>query len=460
MKILFIDSFERIELVGIMQLSAVLKQHGHETEFLDVRLERDVSRAVQVSAPDVIAYSVTTGKHRAFQQLNSELKRRCRFFSVFGGPHCTFFPDFIEADGVDAVCVGEGEFAFPELVDALGNGNDITRIPNIWAKVDGTIHRNEVRDLVEDLDCLPFPDRDLCDKYNHYRRMSMRYVMAGRGCPYNCTFCFNHVFNTLYKGKGRILRRRSVPNVIAEMKELQQRYGTRRFNIIDDTFVLDRRWVLEFCDAYAAEIGAPFDVNVRANMTDPELAAALGRAGCRVAAYSIESGNERIRRQVLKRDLSDEELVRTAGLLRQHGIRVQIQNMLALPDETLETAFETLRLNIRCKPTYAWAALYQPFPGTELCRYAVSKGYFDGNPDRMESYFTRSPLKLKDVRQMERLHHLFSIAVDYPFLLPLVRWLIRLPLKPLYKLLWLVHKTVYVVFKARWLRPYELFLRR
>jgi len=459
MKVLFIDSFEYVELIGIMQLSAVLKQHGHEAAFLDLKFEKEIHRAVARAEPDIIGYSVTTGKHTRLQKLNLELKRDLDFLAIFGGPHCTFFPDFIAAEGVDALCVGEGEHAMAEVADALRDGRPITGIPNIHAKSNGEIHRNDVRDLVQDLDSLPYPDRSLCDKYNHYRRMYMRYVMTGRGCPYACTFCFNHAFNRLYKDKGKITRRRTAEDVIGEVREVADTYGTRRFCFIDDTFTLNREWVLDFCEKYKKEVSLPFDVSVRANLMDEEVVTALKDAGCYLAAYSIESGNERIRNEVLNRNITEDKLVTTGRLLRKHRVKVQIQNIIALPDETLDTAMETLMLNARCKPTYAWASIYQPLPGTKLCDYATMKGYFDGSPDEVASYFSKSPLKMKDIRKLERFHHLFSICVDYPFLVPLIKLLINLPLKPLYRLLWLIHKTWYVVFKARWMRPYEFFLR-
>jgi len=459
MKVLFVYRFEHIEALGIMQLSSMLKLHGHDVDFIDLKFERDVPRAVREIGPDILAYSVTTGMHRLYEKLNRELKSEFDVFSVFGGPHCTYFPEFIESNGVDAICVGEGEHALPELVDALQEGADVTSIPNIWVKAGNTVHRNDVRPLLEDLDSLPFPDRELCCKYNHYRRMHTRYLLTGRGCPFVCTFCYNPAFNRLYRGKGKIVRRRSVGNVIEELRRIRDRFNTERFCFHDDTFSRDRRWVLDFCEAYGREIGVPFDVSVRANVLSEELVIALKRAGCTVAAYSVESGNERIRQTILKKKVETEDLVKAGRMIRAHGLKLTLQNMLGLPDETLEMAYETLRLNIRIRPSYGWASIYRPFPRTEAYEYSKRKGYLREESELPARYFAGHSLNTKDSARIERLHHLFSVGVQWPFLVPLIRLLVHLPLTELYRMVWLVHKAHYYLFRARQMRPYELFIR-
>ena len=218
MKILFIYKCEFEEPLGIMYLSSFLKKHGHECYFLDLKFEKRFIEEVQKISPDIIGYSITTGKHKFYQKLNLELKKKLHFFSLFGGPHATFFPEFIYKQGVDAVCRGEGEFPFLELADSFEKGKDITKIKNIWVKVNGKVYKNEVRDLISDLDILPFSDRELLNKYAHYKKMHRRFILTGRGCPYNCTFCFNHSYKKLYKNKGKIIRKRSIGNVIEELK--------------------------------------------------------------------------------------------------------------------------------------------------------------------------------------------------------------------------------------------------
>jgi len=220
MKVLFIYRWEYVEPLGLMYLSSFLKKYGHKCYFIDTKFEKNIFKEVQKISPDIIAYSITTGKHKYFQKLNEKLKKRCKFFSFFGGPHATFFPELIYKKGVDCVCRGEGEYVILELVENLEKGKSIANIKNLWVKIKGKVYKNEVRKLLEDLDSLPFPDRELVNKYRHYRKLHRRFINTGRGCPYRCAYCFNHSYNKLYKNKGRIIRKRSVANVVEEMKLL------------------------------------------------------------------------------------------------------------------------------------------------------------------------------------------------------------------------------------------------
>ncbi|HAH31252.1 MAG TPA: hypothetical protein DCL44_02940 [Elusimicrobia bacterium] len=448
MKILFIYKFEYVESLGIMYLSSVLKSRGHQVYFLDIAFEKDISSEVMKIAPQVIGYSVTTGKHKFYKELNASLKKTSSFLSVFGGPHCTFFPEFIKEDGVDVVIRGEAEFALLDLIEALEKGKEITKIQNVWVKLDGEIHKNSLRPLVENLDSIPFPDRSLTAKYEHYRKMHRRFVISGRGCPYNCSYCFNHSYNKLYSGLGKVVRKRSVENVIAELKEVRDNFKPRRFQFVDDTFIIDKKWTLEFCAAYKREITIPFMVYLRVNLVTEEIVKALKEAGCVTAVYAIESGDEHIRNKILKRNISEAEILKANSIFKKYKIKEFVQNMIGLPDETLEDAYKTLRLNIKCKPDCTWVSVFQPYPGTDLGQYAVEKGYFNADVNSFnESYFTGSTIKMKDIERLERLQNLFSITVSFPFLLPLVKFLIKLPLQIIYKRIWSAHRIWSYFFK-------------
>ncbi len=461
MNILFISRFEYYEPLGTMYLSAFLKQRGIDCRYLDIKFEKDLAREIRRISPDIIAYSITTGQSKFYRQLNIDLKKQFRFFAVFGGPHCTFFPEYIHEEGVDAICRGEGEYALLDLVTALDQKKDITKIDNLWVKVDGKVYKNEVRNLVEDLDALPFPDREMLDKYRHFRKMPRKTVMTGRGCPFKCTYCFNHSYNKLYRGKGRVVRKRSIENVIEELKRLLGTYKLRRFQFWDDTFNIDYRWTMDFCEAYRKEINIPFSITPRVNLVDEEMVRALKNAGCVTIGTSVESGNEYLRNKVLKRNISEKQTIEACDLFNKYGIHILMGNMLGLPDETLEMAFETLNFNIRCKPTYAWVSIFQPFPRTELSNYSIEKGYFDGNLETLDgSFYKKSALKLKDIEKIERLHHLFSVAVAFPRLIPVIKVLIRLPLNRLYRVIFILHKSWCYFTKLKYIEFSEMFIRR
>ncbi len=461
MKILFVSRFEYYEPLGIMYLSSFLKKNGIDCYFVDVKFEKNYIREIKKISPDIIAFSITTGQSNFYKKLNQELKEQIQFFSVFGGPHATFFPEFVNEQGVDAVCRGEGEYPLLELADNIGQGKDITNIKNLWVKTEGKIYENEVRNLIDDLDLLPFPDRDLISKYNYFKKIPRRTVMTGRGCPFKCTYCFNHSYNKLYRKKGRIVRKRSIENVIEELKSIQKAYKPKRFQFWDDTFNIDYKWTIGFCNAYKKEINIPFSVTPRVNLVDENMVKALKNAGCVTVGTSVESGNEYLRNTILKRGISEKQTIDACNLFNKYGIKVLMGNMIGLPDETLDMAFETMSFNIKCKPAYSWISIFQPFPTTELSNYSIEKGYFNGNFSELDgSFYHKSALKLKDITRMERLHRLFSLGVAFPGLIPVIKILIKLPLNRLYKLFFMLHKAWCYFFKLKYIELSEMFIRR
>ena len=447
MKILFIYKFDFYEPLGILTLAAGLKKAGHKCQYLDLKFEKNIEKQVTFLAPDIIAYSVITGTHVFYQKLNLKLKRLFNFVSVFGGPHCTFFPDFINEEGIDIICRGEADECFIRLADLLESGDDISHIPNVWLKNDGKIIRNEMANLKLNLDEIPFPDRDLLNNYSHYRNMKRRDVITSRGCPYNCTYCFNHANKQLYDHKGRYVRQRSVSNVIEELKILRDHYHTQTFHFQDDVFTVNRNWTIEFCNEYKKHIHLPFEVQLRIEQVDEEIIVLLAEAGCKLVMYGIESGNDTIRMDLLNRHISKDRIINTAHLFNKHKLLTTSYNIFGLPGETFENACETLQLNILCKPTYAWNSIYQPYPMTQLAEYTRSKGYYNGDMTMFQASFLygKSLLKMKDINRIVRLHYVFSLAVNLPFAKKIIMALTRIPVLPLFRFFFWLHR-VYCAF--------------
>jgi radical SAM superfamily enzyme YgiQ (UPF0313 family) len=445
----------------MMTLSAVLKEKGHEVFFRDAKLEKDLVASIAEVKPGMLAYSITTNNWQYYRDLNLKIRKTVNAVSVFGGPHCTFFPDFIQEEGVDVICRGEGEAALSDLAAALDEKRDITGIQNLWVKKDGAIIKNGLRELVSDLDTLPFPDRELIDRYRHYRRRSRIRTITSRGCPYQCTYCFNHAFRECYGQPKKYFRQRSPEHVIEELKALKQRYHPRNFEFHDDIFILDRAWTAHFTELYlAAQIGVPFEINVRAELVNEEMVVLLKKAGCYSVQFGVEAGNPQYRKEHLQRNLSDEEILNAALLLRKHGIKTNTFNLLCLPGETLAMAFETLRLNAACKVTYAMNSIYQPYPGTRLADRALAEGYYDGDIQGFgRNYlYGQSIMKGADIRKIERLHYLFAYGVKFPFLNPLIAFLIKLPFNKLYQMWYFLLRSYYVIFVFKRLSIKELFI--
>lgn len=198
-----------------------------------------------------MGFPCTTGNHRWCLEASKVIKNNTKVLTIFGGPHPTFLPETIAEAGVDIICRGEAETAVSELANKLDNRGDITTVSNCWFKHNGKIVKNELRPLVENLDSLPFPDRDIYYRKYPFLNRSQKGFIAGRGCPFKCSYCFNESMQTLYKNKGRYIRYRSLDNVLEEIKHTYNKYGMRTVYMMDDTFILNTPWVYEFLDRYA-----------------------------------------------------------------------------------------------------------------------------------------------------------------------------------------------------------------
>ena len=435
MKCLFVYKTASLDItdpMGIMCLIAAVKKGGHEADLLLTNLEQNFYRAAADYRPDVIGFSVTSGSENYYLGLIRELRAHgLQFLAVFGGPHPTFFPEVLENPEVDAICRGEGDEALVELLDRLAAGADYSDIRNLYVKRGGAIVRNPMRPLIQQLDDLPFPDRASFLKYYAYKHSSVKHFLASRGCPYDCTYCFNHKLKRMIKdeaGAGRYSRMRSVENVVSEVEDVRRKYPLKIVYFHDDLFIMNRVWLREFAQVYPRRVGLPMICYVRANLVDEEVADCLQQCHCITIAMGIESGNEHLRRTVLQRDMSNEEIIRAADLFHARGISIMTQNMVGLPEETIENAYETIKLNIRVKPSYAWVSIFQPYPRTELHRFCIAKGYLDPQHVQHASYQVESPINTGlTKREFENLHKFFALAIEFPRLLNLSRRLIRWP---------------------------------
>ena len=440
-KIAFVQNIA-YEYLGVMYLSSMLKAGGHSVDVFIARGAGSGSLFDEVAAykPDIIGFSCTTGAHLWAVKTAAALKTRLpRAVIVLGGAHPTFFPDVIGEPGVDVVCRGEGEYALRELADRLDRGEGYHDIANLWVKRGAEVVRNDLRPLVEDLDSLPFPDRRLYPEKYRFLNKSQKAFIVGRGCPFACSYCFNHSLQQLYKGKGRYVRLRSAGNVLAEIGAVRAAGDFKVVYIQDDTFSLDERWASEFLERYRREVGLPFICLVRADLLTEALVGRLKAAGCRNVFFGIESGSPELRALVLKKEMTDAEIIAGAALLKKYKIRFRTYNMFGLPGETLEDAFKTVALNARIGTDYPWSALFQPFPGTELREYARQKGLLETEAMEFDaSFFKNSHLKLKDKKEIENLQKLFFFAVKFPVLLPVIRMMVRVRLGPVYDALFLM----------------------
>ena len=506
MKVLFVErDVEYIDPMNVMLLSALARRRGHQT-FLSVLAEDDLDAELKRIRPDVVAFSAKTGEHSTYFRANDAVKAHSKnIVTVMGGPHPTFFPGMVLTRDIDAIGVGECDDSWQEMLDALDAGRSIDAIPNIVTRENASkVLRAKRRapelvqlagssasarpeyDLEVDptflrprrtfLDDLPFYDRELVYRKTHLGKFPLRSFMSSRGCPYQCTYCFEPKFNVMYAGKGPIYNRYSVTRLCAELKELKERWPTQFIKFYDDMFILDRKvdpWLAEFEDVYPREVGLPFFCLTRCNVLTRANLGALKRAGLHSLTMSIEAGNEYVRNTIVKRHMKQQQLHDAFDLCYEEGIVTFANTILGVPirkdvmeaqgKTAIDYDIENLDMNIRCRVTYAEFPVLHPYPGCELSEYAVKNGFFDGDFDKLFfSYQAESPFSCfspAEALMQKNLSLLGPICVMFPratWLRDLtVNVLMKLPLTKLYFFPWYLAKGYLNVFR---LYPLKLSL--
>jgi radical SAM superfamily enzyme YgiQ (UPF0313 family) len=442
---------------GLMSLAGVLRHHGHEVELIQGRSAAQIVADPRTARADVLGMSATTGLHRVY--VSWARKLRAAFPEkgiILGGPHPTFFPEVIEQAPFDGVCIGEGEESLLEFLESWEQG--LPQAPEgWWVRRDhgrGAVIRGGFRPPIADLDALPPPAFDLYyDQDARYRSLPIRIFMASRGCPYRCTYCFNPSLNQRHKGQSRVVRHHDPERVVEEILRVSTRWGGQVMWFLDANLVTRRGWLEALMAVYRRKVALPFFCKLRPERATRRVVKLLADSGCTGVGVGIESGSERLRREVLGRAVTNSAILEGCGRLKAHGIRVMTFNMLGIPSETLDEALETVALNAACKVDYGGATILQPYPGTEISRWAIERGDFDGDFEKLSfSYFAASPMKFATPRHRDRitnLQRLFSFAVEFPEVRARLRWLIDRPPLPLYDHLfmgrhdWAMHQTFY-----------------
>ena len=419
---------------GYMYLSAILKRRGFPVRLILAKNSSDFLRRFREHPTPIVAFGVTTGLHRYYLGWARMLRSAGSPHAVFGGPHPTYFPDFVREEGVDAVCIGEAEESFPEYLEAFAEEMGPPRSPVAgWChKRGGEILDGGIRPPVKDLDALPSPDWELFFDANpllagHH----VKSFLATRGCPYRCTYCFNREWNARYKGQARVIRVRDPGLVVEEIDRVRRRWGLRIVWFLDANFACNVKWLKAFLPLYRRKIGLPFFCKVRPNVVSDELAAFLVEHGMTSVGIGIESGNDRMRNEVLERGISREQILGACRAFGKRGVLIMGFNMIGLPGEDYAMAKETLALNVEGGIDYAMTMLLQPFPGTEIARRAQAMGLFDGNFDDMSpSYFSPSPIRFPSPREKRRivnLQRLFALSVAFPEVRRFIDTLVEAP---------------------------------
>ncbi|KAF0144475.1 MAG: hypothetical protein FD156_1779 [Nitrospirae bacterium] len=374
----FIDNF------GIAVLSAVAKKMGWRTSFF-VFNPKAIDEYFSKIQPTIVCYSCMSSNYNDYLRVNSYLKSKYNFVSIMGGPHPTFFPEIIHEEGLDYICRGEGELAFAEFLQKYQNGEDTDSILNFHSKR----KKNPVRDLIRDLDDIPFPDRSLIFDNTELKDMPLKTFMSSRGCPYPCTYCYNKSLKEEYVGKGQFSRVHSVDRMIEEIKYVKSKYPLQFVKFEDDLFAIKMSWLDEFAKKYRNEINLPFNCLQRIDLINKDRIGLLKTANCHSITVAIDSANSRIRNEILGRcmKLSNHEIIERIHLIKDTGINVFTNQIIAVPTSTIQDELDAINLNISANIDFAGSTILVPYQGTEIWKYCEKHNLIDKNSLTTSNFF-------------------------------------------------------------------------
>lgn len=438
------------ESIAIEILSSVLKARGHsvslvfdpglfdDKQYLDIPFlnkafsrRKNVVKEIVDNPPDLLCFSVGTDNYVWACDIAKKVKEEISVPVIFGGIHVTAVPDrVIKNPFIDMVCVGEGEDALAELADAMSKGAVDTDIRNIWFKVQGQVKKNPVRPLIQDLDEVPYPDKGLFD--SHIPIRGGKYMMmTSRGCPYQCSYCYNNVLRrTVYPNEKKYVRQRSVGSVIAELKAMRVKYGFTNVAFMDDCFVANRKWFREFSVRYKEEIGLPYSCMAYTGQIDEEMGGLLKDSGCTRMMFGIQTMDKKTREGVLKRSFeTDEKIERAIRICDSLDIPYSLDHIFGTPfadrsehEKTAKYYATTRAIRVCC-----YALFY--YPKTEITEDGLKAGILD--PEAVESieegkarlYVYGSSLGVDELKVFLALRNYYALLPMLPA--PVARYLLN-----------------------------------
>jgi anaerobic magnesium-protoporphyrin IX monomethyl ester cyclase len=394
------------ENLGIEYLSACLKQEGFETRlfldpvlfkesgFLNFKLlgrtfsfKKQILKNIIGYRPDLLCFSVITDNYKWACEWASEIRKQVSVPVVFGGIHPTSVPEKVITNPlVDYVCIGEGEEAIVELAQALKNNKSVEHIKNICFKQNGKAVFNEIRPLISNLDFLPFPDKELF--YSSAPIFKDGYaILSSRGCIFSCSYCNNNVLKKIYK-TDNIFRRRSIENIIEELRYAKEKYKPEFVSFIDDFFNTDEAWLENFLNRYRNEINLPFNCYLFPDFVRENMILEMKKAGCYRVQLGVQIIDEHKRFRVLKRQSSNHEIGHVIDLFKRSRIYVVCDNILGFPGEEKKDLVNLAYFYNEHLPDHIEIFWLRYFPKCEIISWAIENGYIsqEQNNDIEEGY--------------------------------------------------------------------------
>jgi len=356
--------------LGLAYLAGVLEREGYSVSILDAPAlnasYRQIRSEMERIKPDVVGLTSTTATINQAVEVSKIAEEVCPDASVvIGGPHVSFTAEetLLENPSIDIVCIGEGENTLFEFVQTQEDGGNLAHVKGIaYRRKDGGVVTNSRRELIEDLDDLPFPARHLLpvDRYSVLGKFFPATIMTSRGCPFNCIFCSSSLLF------GRRFRARSPKNVVGEVESVYDDFRCKYVEFLDDTFTLNSKRVNEICQELRdRNLGVQWVCSSRVDTITRELMQRMKDAGCIMIYFGVESGDQSII-EMMKKGIRIEQSVKAIRWAKEVGIKTVGSFIIGIPGETKQAIKQTIRFAKKLNPDFAQFSIATPYPGTEL----------------------------------------------------------------------------------------------
>lgn len=422
MKILLVRPYNKESLtvvppIGLGYLATSLRKMGYRVQILDCIKEKirpeDFSLVLKRKKPDVLGLTVYSSDLVVTKRYLEEAKKlNKKIITIIGGPHPSAMPkECFDSYGelLDFAFVGEAEIGFPQLIEKLKKtkrirANSLKNIPGLIWRHHDKIKINNPKFPI-DLDSLGFPSWDLIkpETYPHAplggfaRRFPVAYILSSRSCPFQCTFCAAKAIH------GSIFRRRSLKNVMKEVKYLINKRGIKELHILDDNFTLNQSFVKEFCQSIINDkinISWSCSNGIRLDKIDQETISLMKKAGCYSVAVGVESGSARILKH-MRKNLTKEYIKKQVRLISKAGVEVTGLFILGYPAETKKTILETISFAKSLNIIRSSFTTFVPLPGSEMWEYLEKEGRLNLSQLDTLSYYRTDINYMKNVSQKD-----------------------------------------------------------
>lgn len=417
--------------IGLISVGGYLKEKGYDIKIKDTQVEKmlteDLENYLKENNFDVIGLPTFTNSI-AFSYDTARICRQvlpnCKI--IFGGVHSTIMPErtLQECPELDFIVMREGEHRLEMLIKYFkGELNNLEEINGIAYRKNGEIIVQPAEGLLN-VDELPLPAYDLLDMSRYvphptqYKVLPNYPLVIQRGCPYNCAFC------DAWAVHGRQVRRRSVDNVIKELKLLKEKYGAKGVYFQDSTFIVDKKYTTELLSRMIDEkLNLTWACNTRVNTVDQDILRLMKKSGCWMVVYGIESGNQKSL-DLMRKRVKVEQNIKAVKLTEKAGLVACCSYIICLPGENYDDALNTINFALDLKTAVGMFYLPVPYPGTDLI--GICREYGGLRPDpSWEDYSAvdfSNPVYVNPLIGKENMQKLLNLAFKKYYTNPVVIW--------------------------------------